>query len=130
MNPAEASCEIALVDTPIEEVRLPFEAEVGAEAQFLGVVRESEGGLPITGILYTAYEPMALRMMRELRDKAVTQYGEHALVMVHRLGLVPVREPSILIRVRTRHSASAFELCRWYLEQVKKTVPVWKEIVQ
>jgi len=117
-----------LVTTPIDETRPPFAAEEGAEARFLGVVRESENGRAISGIRYTAYEPMALQMMTALRVQALELHGEHDLVLVHRLGFVPVREPSILICVRTKHSATAFDLCRWYLEQVKKTA-VWKEIV-
>lgn len=120
---------IALTHSPLDEHTDRFESEQGAEARFLGIVRETEAGAIITGIRYTAYEPMALSMMQQLRAQALAAYGDHDLALVHRLGFVPAREPSILIRVRTKHSALSFDLCRWYLEQVKKTVPIWKEIV-
>jgi len=129
MSDMVTSPVIALVSDPIDESRLVFAPEEGAEAQFLGVVRESENGAAINGIRYSAHEPMALRMMQALREQALAAHGPHDLVLVHRLGMVPVREPSILIRIRTKHSAPAFDLCRWYLEQVKKAVPIWKEIV-
>jgi molybdopterin synthase catalytic subunit len=45
----------------------------------------------------------------------------------HRLGFVTNNEPSIIIRVKTRHSAEAFDLCRWYLKEIKTTVPIWKK---
>jgi molybdopterin synthase catalytic subunit len=72
---------------------------------------------------------MALRMMETLRRQAEAEFGSHDLLLTHRLGMVPAEEVSILISVRTRHSAAAFEICHWYLRQVKQTVPIWKHPV-
>jgi molybdopterin synthase catalytic subunit len=122
--------EIALITQPILAPELPFASEEGAEAQFLGIVRGLEDGKAISGIEYSAYEPMALAMLHKLHEQATAEHGPHALLLQHRLGLVAVGEPSIIIRVRTKHSALSFTLCQWYLAEVKKTVPIWKRFVQ
>ena len=114
---------------PITVSRLDFASEEGAEAQFLGAVRGSEEGVSIAGIDYTAYLPMAEKMLREVTDRALAEHGEHRVFIQHRLGFVAVCEPSILIRVWTKHSSQAFDLCRWYLKEIKTTVPIWKRIV-
>ncbi|MBL9114770.1 MAG: molybdenum cofactor biosynthesis protein MoaE [Verrucomicrobiaceae bacterium] len=121
---------IALIRHPIDTSSPTFAAEEGAEVQFLGVVRGSEEGRPIIGIDYTAYEPMALKMLHQVAEKAEQQFGQHDLLLHHRLGFVKAEDPSIIIRVRTRHSAAAFTICQWYLSEVKKTVPIWKRCLE
>ncbi len=101
----------------------------GAEVQFLGVVRGEEDGRPIRGIDYTAYQPMAEKMLRDLIARGTADHGPHRVFIQHRLGFVASEEPSIVIRVHTRHSAEAFDLCRWYLKEIKARVPVWKRAV-
>ena len=122
--------EIALTTEPIAADALAFGADEGAEAQFLGIVRETEDGQRISGIEYTAYEPMALSLLRDLPARAAAACpAPHRAIIRHRLGFVPAREPSIIIRVRAKHSAEAFDLCRWYLREIKTTVPIWKRPV-
>ena len=121
---------ISLVTEPLDSTTTTFAAEEGAEVQFLGVVRGSENGQPIRGIDYTAYQPMALKMLNQLADRASEQFGPHDILLLHRLGFVQAEQPSIIIRVRTRHSASAFAICQWYLTEVKKAVPIWKRCVE
>jgi molybdopterin synthase catalytic subunit len=97
--------------------------------RFLGTVRGMEDGRPISGIDYSAYLPMAEKMLGTLVEQGRLEHGPHEVFIQHRLGFVAAEQPSIVIRVRTRHSAEAFELCRWYLKQVKTRVPVWKRPV-
>ncbi|MCA1962732.1 MAG: molybdenum cofactor biosynthesis protein MoaE [Prosthecobacter sp.] len=104
----------------------PFAPGQGAEVRFLGTVRGLEEGRPISGIDYTAYLPMAERVLDRLLREGQEKHGPHEVFIQHRLGFVAAEEPSILIRVRTRHSAEAFDLCRWYLREVKTQVPIWK----
>lgn len=84
---------------------------------------------PILGIDYTAYQPMAEKMLAELMEVGRQEHGPHEVFIQHRLGFVAAEEPSILIRVRTKHSVAAFDLCRWYLQEVKTAVPIWKRPV-
>jgi molybdopterin synthase catalytic subunit len=126
---ASLTPQLILSHQPIAAPGLDFADEEGAEATFLGAVRGSENGQAITGIDYTAYEPMAMKLLVAACEQATSEHGPHRVLIQHRLGFVAACEPSILIRVWTRHSALAFDLCRWYLHRVKTTVPIWKRIV-
>lgn len=121
--------DFLLSSDPIQEVPPSFGPGLGAEARFLGVVRELEDGRTIAGIDYSAYRPMADKMLAELIATARAEREAHEVFLQHRLGFVAAGEPSILIRVRTRHSAAAFDLCRWYLAEIKTRVPIWKKPV-
>ncbi len=101
----------------------------GADVQFLGTVRGEEDGRKIHGIDYSAYGAMAGSELEKLGERGQREHAAHRVEIQHRLGFVAACEPSILIRVKTRHSAEAFELCRWYLKEIKTTVPIWKRPV-
>ncbi len=117
---------ITLSDATIASDRPTFVDGEGAELQFLGTVRGLEEGRQISGIDYSAYPPMVEQMFAKLIT-AGQQLGAHEVFIQHRIGFVEASEPSILIWVRTKHSALAFDLCRWYLKEVKATVPIWKK---
>lgn len=119
----------ALVHEPLVPGPAVFAPEEGAEVQFLGTVRGQEDGRPITGIDYSAYLPMAEKELERLCLQGQEEHGPHRVQILHRLGFVADQEPSILIRVQTKHSAEAFALCHWYLKAVKTTVPIWKKPV-
>ncbi len=118
-----------LSDDPIVPSAATFAEGEGAECQFLGTVRGDEDGRAITGIEYSAYRPMAERELELLCERAQREHGPHRVEIRHRLGFVPAGEPSILIRVKTRHSGLAFDLCRRYLKDIKSGVPIWKKPV-
>jgi molybdopterin synthase catalytic subunit len=120
---------IVLSSDAIEAAMPVFADGEGAECQFLGTVRGEEDGRPISGIEYTAYRPMADRELGLLCERAHGEHGPHRVEICHRLGFVPACEPSIVIRVKTRHSAQSFDLCRWYLKEIKTSVPIWKRPV-
>ncbi|MFM2141844.1 MAG: hypothetical protein RLZZ476_388 [Verrucomicrobiota bacterium] len=120
---------LILSEEPIQTAQTVFKAGEGAEAQFLGVVRGEEDSRSISGIEYTAYLPMAEKMLRELAERGAREHGPHRLFIQHRLGFVAAEQPSIVIRVRTKHSAESFDLCRWYLKEIKTSVPIWKRPV-
>jgi molybdopterin synthase catalytic subunit len=113
----------------IPELTPAFSVGQGAEVRFLGTVRGLEDNRLISGIDYSAYQPMAEKMLAELLEAGRAAHGSHEVFIQHRLGFVAAEEPSILIRVRTKHSAAAFDLCRWYLQEVKTRVPIWKRPV-
>ncbi len=114
---------------PIADDLPQFAAGEGAEVRFLGVVRDMESDKTIAGIDYSAYLPMAEKMLVELIAAGRSEHGPHAVFMQHRLGFVAAEDPSILIRIRTKHSAEAFALCAWYLREIKTRVPIWKNPV-
>ena len=119
---------ITMSSEPILPVPAPeFANDEGAECQFLGTVRGEEDGRPITGIDYTAYWPMADRELEKLCERGQQEQGPHRVEIQHRLGFVANREPSIAIRVKTKHSGLSFDFCRWYLKEIKTSVPIWKK---
>ena len=89
-----------LSEEPIQTATTVFKAGEGAEAQFLGVVRGMEDGKTISGIEYTAYLPMAEKMLNDLVERGEREHGPHRVFIQHRLGFVAAEVPSIIIKVR------------------------------
>jgi molybdopterin synthase catalytic subunit len=98
----------------------------GAVCVFDGIVRDNTRGRRTLYLDYEAYREMALEQMRQLADEAVTRFGVREVAMVHRLGRLAVGETSVLIVAASAHRAGAFEACRWLIDTLKKTVPIWK----
>ena len=101
--------------------------EDGAVVVFDGIVRNNTRGRQTLYLDYEAYEEMAEKQMRELADEAVKQFAVRQVILVHRLGRLEVGETSVLIVVASAHRAQAFEACRWLIDTLKKTVPIWKK---
>lgn len=103
------------------------EGETGAVAVFDGVVRDNTRGRRTLYLDYEAYEAMALGQMQGLVDEARQRFGVRRIALVHRLGRLQIGETSILIAVASAHRAQAFDACRWLIDTLKKTVPIWKK---
>jgi MoaE-MoaD fusion protein len=101
--------------------------EDGAAVFFEGVVRNHTRGRRTLYLNYEAYEPMALREMEELASKALGQFDIRDVAIVHRLGRLEIGEVSVLIVVASAHRAAAFDACRWLIDTLKRTVPIWKK---
>jgi len=102
------------------------DGERGAELIFLGRVRGTEQGEPISGILYTCYEAMAQQELERIHAEVTAAHGRHDVIIHHRIGFVPNGEASLLIACGTRHSPEAFTLVQAYLRRIKESLPVWK----
>jgi MoaE-MoaD fusion protein len=121
---------VALTRAPIaaaEIVASAKQGEDGAVVVFDGIVRNETRGRKVLYLDYEAYEEMALRHMERLMKEARLQFGVRHITMIHRLGRMLVGESSILIVVASGHRAQAFDACRWLIDTVKKTVPIWKK---
>src|SRR5258707_6110503 len=70
---------------------------------------------------------MALDQMRALAGEAVVKFGVRDVTLVHRLGRLQVGETSVLVVVAAAHRGAAFDACRWLIDTLKKTVPIWKK---
>lgn len=99
----------------------------GAVLVFEGIVRNQTRGRKALYLDYEAYEPMALQEMESLAEKALQQFQIRDVAIVHRLGRLQIGETSVLIAVASAHRAAAFEACRWLIDTLKKTVPIWKK---
>jgi MoaE-MoaD fusion protein len=121
---------VALVTEAIDSASLVAtikRGEDGAVVVFDGIVRNNTRGRQTLCLVYEAYEEMALRQMRGLAEQAVAVLGVRQVALVHRLGRLEVGETSVLIAVSSAHRAQAFEACRWLIDTLKKTVPIWKK---
>jgi molybdopterin synthase catalytic subunit len=99
----------------------------GAAVVFEGVVRDNTRGRRTLYLDYEAYEEMALKQMDALAEQALQQFPIRNLAMVHRLGRLEIGEASVLIVVASAHRAAAFDACRWLIDTLKRTVPIWKK---
>ena len=99
----------------------------GAVVVFDGIVRNNTRGRQTLYLVYEAYEAMALKQMRALINEAKEQFSVRDVVLVHRLGRLGIGESSVLIAVASAHRGAAFEACRWVIDTLKKTVPIWKK---
>ncbi len=120
---------ISLTESPIAPRPQGVDGRWGSRLSFAGVVRNSEDGKVITGIHYSAYRPMAEKVMREIAEEGTDRFPEHDLWMEHRVGFVPEGDPSLYLEISTPHSREGFEISAWYLKQIKTRVPIWKEPV-
>ena len=101
--------------------------EDGALVVFDGVVRNNTRGRRTLYLDYTAYETMALLEMNRLVEEARQKFAVREIALKHRLGRLEVGETSVLIVVASAHRGAAFEACRWMIDSLKKTVPIWKK---
>ncbi|MFQ5694715.1 MAG: molybdopterin converting factor subunit 1 [Terriglobia bacterium] len=99
----------------------------GAVVVFDGIVRDHSGDRETLYLEYEAYEPMALVTMRKIVADLHARFAVDAVALVHRLGRLEIGETSVLIAVSAAHRGAAFEACRRAIEQLKRTVPLWKK---
>jgi MoaE-MoaD fusion protein len=121
---------VALVTEPIDSVSLVKDirqGQDGAVVVFDGIVRDNTRGRRTLYLVYEAYQEMALRQMQALAEEAIAVHGVRDVSLVHRLGRLGVGETSVLIATASAHRAQAFEACRWLIDTLKKTVPIWKK---
>ena len=99
--------------------------EAGAVVSFLGVVRKDPY---ITfGLEVEAYEEMALERLREVENAAKERFQIQDIAIVHRVGKLAVGDNITFIASSAAHRSDAFAATEWALEEVKKTVPLWKK---
>jgi molybdopterin converting factor subunit 1 len=101
--------------------------EDGAVVVFDGIVRNNSRGRPTLYLEYEAYEAMALAKMSEIAVQMRAQFEIHRIAMVHRLGRLEIGETSVFIAVASAHRRAAFDACRFAIDTLKRTVPIWKK---
>jgi MoaE-MoaD fusion protein len=101
--------------------------EDGAALVFEGIVRNQTRRRKTRYLDYEAYEEMALQQMELLAVQALQQFQIRDVAIVHRLGRLEIGETSVLIAVVSAHRAAAFDACRWLIDTLKRTVPIWKK---
>ena len=123
----ELTISINAIDEDALAKRREMGDGMGALVCFSGVVRGREGDVSITAIEYEAHEEMARHQFGLIFDAIEQQWPVDSMRVVHRLGLVPVNEPSLWVEVIAPHRAEAFAACQFLIEEMKQKVPLWKK---
>jgi len=101
--------------------------DCGALVTFEGTTRSPSEGREVRLLEYEAYETRALKQLRTLAEEAAEQFGLGGVLAVHRIGDVPIGEPSVVVACVAPHRAEAFEGARWLIDRIKADVAIWKK---
>ena len=99
----------------------------GAICTFTGVVRDNSRGRSVTHLDYEAYAEMAIVQMRRIGDEIAERWPEARVAMAHRTGQLDIGEASVVVSVSCPHRAEAIAACKWGIDRLKESVPIWKK---
>ena len=94
---------------------------------FIGTVRNVTKGKPVVRLEFEAYEAMALSEMQKIAGKAFDQWPVQKILIHHRTGVLQIGEIPVIIAVAAAHRDAAFDACRYIIDTLKQTVPIWKK---
>lgn len=131
--PVSGGSEAVLIEittAPLDARRL--EAAVahpgaGGICTFTGVVRDNARGRAVTHLGYEAYAEMAEAQMRRIASEIAQRWPQARVAMAHRTGRLEIGEASVVVSVACPHRAEAFEACRYGIDTLKTSVPIWKK---
>ena len=112
-----------------ELVDFVADPEAGAIVTFIGTTRNNNEGRKVIALDYEAYPEMAEKELARLGEEAKKNWKICRMAIVHRIGPVQITEPSVIIAVSAAHREAAFAACRFAIEEIKRTVPIWKKEV-
>jgi len=119
-----------LTSRPLDARRLEAAVEhkgAGAICTFTGVVRDNSRGRAVTHLDYEAYAEMATAQMRKIGDEIAERWPEARVAMAHRTGKLEIGEVSVVVSVSSPHRAEAIAACKWGIDRLKESVPIWKK---
>ncbi len=121
--------DVQILDHPVQALGVePFPESAGAECSFLGRTRldvhPKHGRL--VRLSYQAYVPLARRTLSDLAEQASREFDCDMVRIHHAVGEVPLGDASVLVQVVSSHRAKAFEACRFLIDRLKDTAPIWK----
>lgn len=118
-EPLDRNALIAAVSDP----------RVGGIVVFEGVVRNHARGKEVRYLEYDVYPEMAIEQIRAIVTEAERRWGVERVAVAHRVGRLEIGEASVIVVVATPHRAEAFDACRYIIDTLKTTVPIWKKEV-
>ncbi|MDB5090618.1 MAG: molybdopterin synthase catalytic subunit [Mucilaginibacter sp.] len=101
--------------------------ESGGIDVFIGTVRNTTKGKKVIKLEFEAYEPMAIAEMEKIAKQAFEKWPVQRVLIHHRTGVLEVGEVPVVIAVSAAHRAAAFDACRYIIDTLKQTVPIWKK---
>lgn len=122
--------QIEILSTPLNIqtcVDWIMSPESGGIDVFIGTVRNATKGKPVVRLEFEAYEPMALAEMEKIVNQAFEKWPVQKVLIHHRTGILEVGEVPVIIAISAAHRAAAFDACRFIIDTLKQTVPIWKK---
>lgn len=122
--------DVKIQESPLntaESIAKVIETQSGGISVFIGTVRNNTDGKTVKKLVFEAYDDMALNEMHKIADTAVAQWNIHGILIHHRSGSVKVGETAVIIAVSAAHRDAAFKACRYAIDTLKETVPIWKK---
>jgi molybdopterin synthase catalytic subunit len=113
------------IDEELRRVRQRSK-RVGGIAMFLGTARDRSKGKEVDSITFEHYEGMAQKKLREIRARALKDFGIIEMLVLHRYGEIGIGENIVLIIAGAEHRAEAFQACKWAIDELKQITPIWK----
>lgn len=101
--------------------------EDGGVASFVGTVRNHDAGRGVTKLEYTAYPEMAEKVMREVCEAAMAEFGVEHVAAVHRIGVMDIGAPVVAVVVASPHRANCLDAVRYIIDEIKANAPIWKK---
>lgn len=120
----------AIVDRPLDACALLDEVSAlrnGASVLFVGTVRDTNDGEPVSGLDYSAYKGMAESELANIASQAAMRWSTTDIVVEHRIGTLELGDASVVIAVAHPHRAQAYEASRFIIEELKTRLPIWKK---
>lgn len=103
--------------------------DAGGLVTFVGAVRNHSRGHAIEFLEYEAYPEMAIREMQKIADEAAVRWPGTRVAIAHRVGHLEIGDAAVVIAAASKHRAEAFDACRFAIDTLKVTVPIWKKEV-
>ncbi len=113
------------IDAELTRLRA-VSGRIGGICVFLGTARDLSDGRAVRRLQYEHYDGMAQRCLEQLRTQALARFGIIDLTLVHRVGWIATGGQIVLVAAAAEHRPAAFDACRWCIDQLKQTVPIWK----
>lgn len=123
---------IKIVSEPLDipsSIEWVSSASAGAINIFIGTVRNHSLGKDVQRLEFEAYESMAIKQMQKIANAVFSKWPVEKILIHHRTGVLKVGDCPVLIAVSAAHRDVAFEACRYVIDTLKQTVPIWKKEV-
>jgi molybdopterin synthase catalytic subunit len=104
-----------------------YDDTCGGIVSFVGTVRNVTKGKKVLRLEFEAYESMAIKEMQKIANQALERWPIKKLAIHHRTGIIPISDIAVVISVSSQHRSDAFEACRFCIDTLKETVPIWKK---
>lgn len=124
--------DILISDKPLNPeacIQQVMQADCGGINVFIGTVRENTNAKTVIQLEFEAYHSMAISEMKKIAEESLERWPAKKILIHHRTGILKVGEIPVIIAVAAAHRDAAFEACRYIIDALKKTVPIWKKEV-